>query len=76
MVLHASPSNLHVMSLVLRNHNLRDAQREALFLPELQMHQRLLLPKRVPNKKIKLQVLAKKAKSSSKMVWLSPPEIK
>ena len=53
--------NHHVMSLELRNHNLRDAQREVSFQPDLPKHQRLLLPKMVPNKKIKLQELVKMA---------------
>ena len=76
MVQLASPSNLHVMSLVLRNHNLRDAQREASFQPDLQKHQRLLLPKMVANRKIKHLEPAKKAKWWNKRAWLSPLEIK
>jgi len=75
-VLHARLSNHHVMRLELRNHNLRDAQREVSFLPDLQKHQRLLLPKMVPNKKIKLQELAKMANWWNKTAWLSQPEIK
>jgi len=76
MVLLASLSNLHAMKLELRSLNLKDAQREASFLLELLKHQRLLLLKMVPNKKIKLQELVKMANWLSKMVWLSPPEIK
>jgi hypothetical protein len=68
MVQLALPSNHHVMSLVLKNHNLKDAQREASFLPDLQKHQRLLLPRMVPNKKIKLQELVKMVNWSNKTV--------
>ena len=68
--------NHHVMRLVLRNHNLKDAQREALSQADLQRLQKLKLSRKALNKKIKLQVLAKKAKLLSKMVWLSQPEIK
>lgn len=68
MVQLASPFNLHVMSLALRNHNLRDAQREASFQLDLPKHQRLLLLKMVPNKKIKLQELVKMVNWSNKTV--------
>jgi len=68
MVQLARLSNHHVMSLVLRNHNLRDAQREASFHPDLLKPQRLLLLKMVPNKKIKLQELVKMANWSNKTV--------
>jgi len=68
MVQLARLSNLHVMILVLKNHNLRDAQREASFQPDLLKHQRLLLLKMVPNKKIKLQELVKMANWSNKTV--------
>ena len=76
MVPLARLSNLHVMSLVSRNHNLRDVQKEASSLADLQKLQKLKLSRKVLSKKIKPQVLAKKAKLSSKKVWLSPPEIK
>jgi hypothetical protein len=76
MVPLAKPSNHHVMSLVSRSLNLRDAQREALSQADLQKLQKLKLSRKVLSKKIKPQVLAKKAKLSSKKVWLNPPEIK
>ena len=76
MVLLASLSHRHAMKLELRSLNLKDAQREASSQADLQKLQKLKLSRKVLNKKIKLQVLAKKAKLSSKMVWLNPPEIK
>jgi hypothetical protein len=76
MVPLARLSNLHVMSLVSRSLNLKVAQREASFQADLQKPLKLKQLRKVLNKRIKLQVLAKKAKLSSKKVWLSPPEIK
>ena len=76
MVPLAKLSNHHVMRLVSRNHNLKDAQKEASSQADLQKLQKLKLSRKVLNKKIKLQVLAKKAKLSNKMVWLSQLEIK
>jgi len=54
--------NHHVMRLVSRNHNLKGAQKEASSQADLQKLQKLKLLRKVLNKKIKLQVLAKKAK--------------